>query len=66
MPEIPSDVINVSSVTSWISEHADFEGPLTYELIAGGRSNMTFSGRRWASAICSASTAHGAAAALRS
>ena len=42
MPEIPSDVINVSSVTSWISEHADFEGPLTYELIAGGRSNMTF------------------------
>ena len=42
MPEEPSDVINVNSVTSWVSEHADVEGPLTYELIAGGRSNMTF------------------------
>ena len=42
MAEIPSDVIDVKSVTSWIGQHADLDGPLSYELIAGGRSNMTF------------------------
>ena len=42
MVEVSPEVINAERVTSWISEHADFDGPLTYHLIAGGRSNMTF------------------------
>lgn len=35
-------VINAVNITAWLAERADFEPPLTFELIAGGRSNMTF------------------------
>ena len=42
MVEVSPEVINAERVTSWIGEHAEFDGPLTYHLIAGGRSNMTF------------------------
>ena len=34
--------INVANVTRWFEEHAEISGPLTFGLIAGGRSNMTF------------------------
>ncbi len=42
MVDVSPEVINAERVTSWIGERADFDGPLTYQLIAGGRSNMTF------------------------
>ena len=42
MTEALSNVIAVEKVTSWISERAEISGPLTFTLIAGGRSNMTF------------------------
>ncbi len=34
--------INAERVTSWIAEHAEITPPLSFELIPGGRSNMTF------------------------
>src|ERR1019366_7563894 len=34
--------INQGSVTRWMSEHVGAVAPLTFELIAGGRSNLTF------------------------
>jgi len=34
--------IHVENVTRWFGEHTEIEGPLTFGLIAGGRSNMTF------------------------
>ena len=34
--------INAANVTAWLAERAEMEPPLTFELIAGGRSNMTF------------------------
>lgn len=34
--------INRERVTAWIAERVEIVGPLTFELIAGGRSNMTF------------------------
>jgi len=34
--------INEANVTRWLAERADIEPPLTFDLIAGGRSNMTF------------------------
>jgi aminoglycoside phosphotransferase (APT) family kinase protein len=34
--------INGANVTAWIGERAEIEPPLTFELIAGGRSNMTY------------------------
>ena len=46
--------INVAHVTQWFTEHAgDVTTPLTFTLIAGGRSNLTFrvedaEGRAWA------------------
>jgi aminoglycoside phosphotransferase (APT) family kinase protein len=43
--------IDAAAVTAWLSERTELEPPLRFELIAGGRSNMTFtvsdpSGRR--------------------
>jgi aminoglycoside phosphotransferase (APT) family kinase protein len=45
--------IREAAVTSWMHEHVGAEGPLTFELIAGGRSNLTyrvtdFNGRQYA------------------
>ena len=45
--------IDVERVTAWFAEHAGATPPLRFELIAGGRSNLTYSvtdaeGRRWA------------------
>ncbi len=34
--------IRVEQVTRWLAERTDIEAPLRFELIAGGRSNMTF------------------------
>ena len=34
--------IDQGNVTRWMSEHVGAVGPLTFELIAGGRSNLTF------------------------
>jgi len=34
--------INVENVTAWIGEHTEIEAPLSFSLIAGGRSNMTY------------------------
>ncbi len=34
--------INVQNVTQWFEEHTEITGPLEFGLIAGGRSNMTF------------------------
>lgn len=44
--------INAANVTAWLADRTEIEPPLTFELIAGGRSNMTFtvtdaSGRRF-------------------
>jgi aminoglycoside phosphotransferase (APT) family kinase protein len=35
-------LIQEASVTAWLAERTEIEQPLTFELIAGGRSNMTF------------------------
>ena len=34
--------INVGPVTNWLAEHVGLVAPLQFELIAGGRSNLTF------------------------
>lgn len=34
--------IDVPAVTAWFTEHTDAVPPLSFELIAGGRSNLTF------------------------
>lgn len=34
--------INIENVTGWIADQTEIDGPLTFELIAGGRSNMTY------------------------
>ena len=34
--------IHLANVTSWLQERVEIEPPLRFELIAGGRSNMTF------------------------
>jgi aminoglycoside phosphotransferase (APT) family kinase protein len=34
--------INEANVTSWMAEHIGAEAPLSFELVAGGRSNLTF------------------------
>ena len=34
--------INVGPVTDWLAEHVGLVAPLAFELIAGGRSNLTF------------------------
>jgi aminoglycoside phosphotransferase (APT) family kinase protein len=54
MAEEATDGIDVPAVEAWFGEHADgVQLPLTFERIAGGRSNLTFrvtdaSGNRWA------------------
>ena len=30
------------AIAAWLGERADVQGPLTFDLVAGGRSNMTF------------------------
>lgn len=42
MSEVLPTVIAADKVTSWIGEHAEISEALTFTLIAGGRSNMTF------------------------
>jgi aminoglycoside phosphotransferase (APT) family kinase protein len=37
-----SEPIDGPKITRWLADRADIEPPLTFELIAGGRSNMTF------------------------
>ena len=34
--------IDVPKVSAWIAAHTDITAPLTFKLIAGGRSNITF------------------------
>jgi aminoglycoside phosphotransferase (APT) family kinase protein len=34
--------INETNVTSWMVDHVNARAPLTFELIAGGRSNLTY------------------------
>ena len=34
--------VNVDNVTAWMAERADLTGPLSFDLIAGGHSNLTF------------------------
>ena len=34
--------IDVERVTAWLAQHASITAPLQFKLIAGGRSNMTF------------------------
>ena len=53
MPDAPQG-INEAEVTKWIADHVpELTTPLTFTLIAGGRSNLTFrvedgDGRAWA------------------
>ncbi|MFT7649419.1 MAG: aminoglycoside phosphotransferase (APT) family kinase protein [Candidatus Poriferisodalaceae bacterium] len=35
-------VINDAAITKWLGERAEIQPPLRYDLVAGGRSNMTF------------------------
>lgn len=44
--------IDVRAITAWLAEHVDVAAPLTFDRIAGGRSNLTYrvgdvAGRRW-------------------
>jgi aminoglycoside phosphotransferase (APT) family kinase protein len=48
----PIPGVDAAPVTAWFAEHTDARAPLSFELIAGGRSNLTFrvtdaTGRRW-------------------
>jgi aminoglycoside phosphotransferase (APT) family kinase protein len=36
------DGIEVAKVTAWLQEHAEVRPPLTFEVIQGGRSNLTY------------------------
>ena len=43
MPATSIEGVDVEAVTSWFDEHVDgIEPPLAFELIAGGRSNLTY------------------------
>jgi aminoglycoside phosphotransferase (APT) family kinase protein len=42
MPLDSEQPINGANVTRWIQERAEADSPLRFELIAGGRSNMTY------------------------
>ena len=42
MSDTGPQAIAVDKVSSWISDNVEVDGALTYSLIAGGRSNMTF------------------------
>ncbi|MEL7370996.1 MAG: phosphotransferase family protein, partial [Myxococcota bacterium] len=44
--------INQSEVTAWLSEHTSFAAPLSFQLITGGHSNLTYlvqdaAGKKW-------------------
>jgi aminoglycoside phosphotransferase (APT) family kinase protein len=42
-PSVPTlQGIDIPRVTAWIAEHTEITPPLSFKLIAGGRSNMTF------------------------
>ncbi|MEM7338356.1 MAG: phosphotransferase family protein [Actinomycetota bacterium] len=48
----PTEGIHGENVTAWLAQRTEIEAPLTFDLIAGGRSNMTYtvtdaSGRRF-------------------
>ncbi len=44
--------IDVTSVTAWLDAHiAGAHGPYTFDLIAGGHSNLTFGGIQQATAV---------------
>ena len=34
--------IDETNVTAWLEEHVGAKGPLEFDLVAGGRSNLTF------------------------
>lgn len=38
----PVEGIHRENVTAWLAERTEIEGPLSFSLIAGGRSNMTY------------------------
>ncbi len=38
----PVEGLQAENITNWLAERASIEPPLTFELIPGGRSNMTF------------------------
>ena len=40
--QAPIEGINVANVTRWLAERVEITTPLSFKLIAGGRSNMTF------------------------
>jgi aminoglycoside phosphotransferase (APT) family kinase protein len=40
--QAPIEGINIDNVTQWFQDHTEIEAPLRFGLIAGGRSNMTF------------------------
>lgn len=40
--EAPTEGIAVAAVTEWLGEHVGLAPPLRFDLIAGGRSNLTF------------------------
>lgn len=42
MQEPGPEGIDVTNVTQWLTERVEIEPPLRFDLIAGGRSNMTF------------------------
>ncbi len=42
MTHMADQPINAEAITRWLQERTDADGPLTFELIAGGRSNMTY------------------------
>lgn len=39
---VGTEGINAAHITAWLSTHTDIAPPLSFKLIAGGRSNMTF------------------------
>ncbi|MGI9598496.1 MAG: phosphotransferase family protein, partial [Acidimicrobiales bacterium] len=41
-PQIAVEGIEIENVTRWLEERVGIERPLRFDLIAGGRSNMTF------------------------
>ena len=38
----PIEGIDVPQVTAWLAQHTEISAPLQFKLIAGGRSNMSF------------------------
>ncbi len=38
----PVEGVHADNVTAWLADHTQIEVPLSFELVAGGRSNMTY------------------------